>query len=165
MIMNNLNCEKTKVVDNNKEQQKACDSQARILIVDDHPDVRQVLARLIDHECHLGHCAEAENVNQALTAIEKQQLDFAIVDISPGSETSAKFAERIKLRCPNLPVLVLSIDDEVFYCKNALSGLTPKSDIDQQAAEKIIKAIRYVQSLLKSHVFGFTILVKVERSE
>jgi DNA-binding NarL/FixJ family response regulator len=163
--MNNLNCEKTKVADDNKEQQKTCDSQARILIVDNHPEMRQVLARLIDRECHLGLCAEAENANQALTAIEKQQLDFAIVDISPGSETNAQFAERIKLRCPNLPVLILSIDDEVFYYKDALSELTPKSDIDQQAAEKIIKAIRYVQSLLKSHVFGFTILVKVERSE
>ena len=163
--MDNLSSERTKVVDDNKEQQKPCDSPVRVLIVDGQPDVRRGLAQLINRECHPGLCAEAESANQALTAIEEQHLDFAIVDVSPGSETSVQLAERIRLQCPNLPVLMLSIDDEVFYCKDVLSGMTPKSDIDQQAAEKIIKAIRYVQSLLKSHVFGFTILVKVGRSE
>lgn len=152
-------------MDDNKEQQKSCDSPVRVLIVDGHPAVRQGLAQLINRECHPGLCAEAESANQALTAIEEQRLDFAIVDVSPGSETSVQLAERIRLQCPNLPVLILSIDDEVFYCKDVLSGMIPKSDIDRQAAEKIIKAIDYIRSLLKSHVFGFTILVKVGRGE
>ena len=163
--MDNSNRERIKVVDDNKEQLTSCDSPVRILLVEDHPDVRRGLAQLINRECHPDLCAEAESANQALTAIEEQRLDFAIVDVSCGSETSVQLAERIRLQCPNLPVLILSIDDEVFYCKDVLSGMIPKGDIDQQAAEKIIKAIRYIQSLLKSHVFGFTILVKLGRSE
>jgi DNA-binding NarL/FixJ family response regulator len=164
MIMSNQSFERTKLVDDKNQQQQTKDSQIKILIVDGNLSVRQGLSQLIDREYHLGLCAEADNASQALAAIEKYQLDFAIVDISPGSETSAQLAEGIKLQCPNLPVLILSINDEVFYYKDALSGMIPKSDIDQQAAEKIIEAIRYIQSLLKSHVFGFAVLVKVERS-
>ncbi|UCE99336.1 MAG: response regulator [Planctomycetota bacterium] len=151
-------------MDDKKQHQQTSESQIRILIVDGNRAVRQGLAQLINRECHLGLCAEADNANQALNAIEEHHLDFAIVDVSRGSETSVQLAEKIKLQCPNLPVLILSIDNEVFYCKHPLWEQTPNNAIDQQSAEKIVKAIRYIQSLLKSRVFGFTVLVKVEKA-
>jgi len=164
MVTKGLNSEKTEVVNDKMEQYKTSKNKTRILIVDGHPAVCQGLTQFINQEADLGVCVEAKSANQALAAIEKQHPDFAIVDISPASKTSVQLAERIRLRCPNLPILMLSMHDESFYSKGASQGGTKENVVNQKAAEQIKGAIRYIQSLLGHQVFGFTILVKVERS-
>jgi DNA-binding NarL/FixJ family response regulator len=142
-------------VNDRKEQYEANENKTRILIVDGSPAARRQLAQFIGHEPDLGVCIEAEGVGQALDAIGKQQVDFAIVEISSEDATSVQLTERIKLQCPNLPVLALSLPDELLYAGRA---------INRGAAEQITTAIHYIQSLLKSRVFGFTVFVKVERN-
>jgi len=59
---------------------------------------------------------------------------------------------------------MLSMHDESFYPKGASQGRGKENVINQEAAEQIKGAIHYIQSLLRNQVFGFTILIKVERS-
>jgi DNA-binding NarL/FixJ family response regulator len=164
MVMKSLNPERAEAANDKKEQYKKGENKPGILIIDGHHAVCQGLARLINQETDLGVCVEAESANQALAAIEKQHPDFAIVDISPASKISVQLAERIRLRCPNLPILMLSMHDESFYSKGASQEESKENIINQKEAEQIKGAIHYVQSLLRNQVFGFTILVKVERS-
>lgn len=49
------------------------ENRTRILIVDDHAIVRQGLTRLVEAECDLTVCAEAENAAQALEAIDRRE--------------------------------------------------------------------------------------------
>ena len=152
------------MINYNKRQPESTRNKATTLIVDGHPVIRQALMRLINEELDLGVCAEAEDANQALDAIEKQQFDFAVVDISEGSKANMQLAEAIKLQCPDLPILILSMHNEALYSKGTSFQQGPRDVENQDVIEQIIEATRYVQSLLRSRVFGFTVFVKIERS-
>jgi len=148
----------------NKGQHESIKNKTRTLVVDGNTMVRQLLTRLVNQESDLKVCAEAEDANQALDAIEKQQFDFAVVDISPGSEANIQLTEAIKLRCSDLSILIVSMHNEALYSKGASFQQEPRDVENQHVIEQIIEAIRYVQSLLRSRVFGFTVSVKIERS-
>jgi YesN/AraC family two-component response regulator len=60
----------------------AARARHRVLIVDDHPIVRQGLRRLIDQEEDLIVCGEAESTREAKGAIRELKPDVVIVDIS-----------------------------------------------------------------------------------
>src|SRR5690348_8152180 len=57
-------------------------SKARVLLIDDHPIVRERLAELINLEPDLMVCGEADNAHAAMEAIDKTVPDIALVDIS-----------------------------------------------------------------------------------
>ena len=148
----------------NKGQHESIKNKTRTLVVDGNTMVRQLLTRLINREPDLGVCAEAEDANQALDAIEKQQFDFAVVDISPGSEANIQLTEAIKLRCSGLFILIVSMHNEALYSKGTFFQQGLREIENQDVIEQIIEAIHYVQSLLGSGVFGFTVSVKIEKS-
>ena len=58
------------------------DKKFRILLVDDHPIVRQGLAEMIDQQKDLQVCGTAEDVHKALEVLEKMKPDLVIADIS-----------------------------------------------------------------------------------
>ena len=129
-----------------KAKHETSKNKTRILVVDDHAIVRQGLIRLVESECDLMVCAEAENAVQALEAMEKQQFDLAIVDISLEGTSGLELTERMKLRCPNMIVLILSMHDGLLYAQRALRAGATGYIAKYEAAEKIIKAIRQVLS-------------------
>ncbi len=53
-----------------------------ILLVDDHPIVREGLADLINHQGGLLVCGTAEEMNQAFEQIEKLTPDLVVLDIT-----------------------------------------------------------------------------------
>ena len=83
-------------------------SRIRILVVDPNPVARRQLTRLISRESDFVVCAEAENADQALGAIQRQQVDLAIVDTSLEGTTCAGLVEKIKLQYPNISVVTIS---------------------------------------------------------
>jgi DNA-binding NarL/FixJ family response regulator len=129
-----------------KAQHTAGKNKTRILVVDDHAIVRQGLIKLIETELDLMVCFEAENANQALEAMDRQEFDLAIVDISLEGINGLELTEKMKLLNPNMIVLILSMYDGLLYAQRALrtgaSGYVAK----YEAAEKIITAIRQVLS-------------------
>jgi DNA-binding NarL/FixJ family response regulator len=158
-----LHPEMTEIV-NDKKRHKTYEDETRIMIAGDYPPIRQALVQLIGREADLGVCVDAENANQALDAIKKQQADLAIVDISSRNTNSVHLAETIKLQFPNLPVLILSINDSTAHAERSSQAEAEEHPLGEQITEQIIKAVRYIQSLLRSKIFGVTILVKTERS-
>lgn len=120
--------------------------KTRILVVDDHTVVRQGLTLLINQEPDLVVCAEAENATQALEAIEKKQIDLAIVDISLDGTNGIQLTEKIKSQRPHLPVLILTMHDEALYAKRAFQAGAEGYVTKHEAAETIITAIRLMLS-------------------
>ena len=116
----------------------------RILIVDDHAMVRQGLRLLINQEPDLVVCAEAGNANEALEAVEQQQVDLAIVDISLEGTNGIQLTERIKSQYPNLPVLMLTMHDEEIYVKRAFQAGARGYVTKHEAAGTIVTAIRLI---------------------
>lgn len=128
------------------EQQREDEHRTGILIVDDHPIVRRGLVQLIDQESDLVVCAEAEDANQALQAIEKQQVDLAIVDISLDGTDGIELTEKIKSKYPRLPVLILTMHDELHHAQRAFRAGARGYITKHEAAETIITAIRLILS-------------------
>ncbi|MHC4244071.1 MAG: response regulator [Planctomycetota bacterium] len=129
-----------------KTQHGAGKNKIRIFVVDDHAIVRQGLIKLIETEFDLMVCSEAKNANQALEAMDRQEFDLAIVDISLEGINGIELTEIMKLRSPNMIVLILSMYDGLFYAQRALRAGASGYVAKYEAAEKIITAIRQVLS-------------------
>ena len=127
-----------------KTQSNPCKNITRILIVDDHAIVRQALIKLIDSELDLMVCLEAENTNEALKAIANHEFDLAIVDISLENMNRLELTQKMKTRCQNLTIFILSMHDGLFYDQRALRAGVSGYVAKYEAAEKIITAIRQV---------------------
>ncbi|NLT75313.1 MAG: response regulator transcription factor [Planctomycetes bacterium] len=116
----------------------------RIVIVDDHPIVRQGLAQLIDQEDDLHICGQAEDAHEAMQAIRELNPDLVIVDISLRTTSGIDLIKDIKTQFPALPVLTLSMHDEALYAERALRAGARGYIMKQEAPEEVVAAIRRV---------------------
>jgi DNA-binding NarL/FixJ family response regulator len=115
-----------------------------IFIVDDHPIVRQGLALLINRESDLDVCGDAEEANSALRRIEELKPDLIVLDISLSGPDGLDLLKTIRTRDANLPVLILSMLDEMLYAERALSAGANGYIMKQEATERVLVAIRRI---------------------
>jgi DNA-binding NarL/FixJ family response regulator len=118
--------------------------RARILIIDDHPSVREALGLRIDRQPDLEVCGEAEDTPEALRLIEETKPDAAVVDISLKTGDGIDLIKRIKDRDPNVRTLVWSMHPESLYAERALRNGAMGYVNKDQATQTIVEAIRHV---------------------
>jgi DNA-binding NarL/FixJ family response regulator len=121
-------------------QTKKC----RVLLVDDHPIVRQGLALLIDREPDLCVCGEAESAHSAFHAIATLLPDLVVLDISLSGPDGLDVLKEIRMKTANLPVLILSMHDESIYAERAMRAGANGYIMKQEATEKVLVAIRRI---------------------
>jgi len=117
-----------------------------VMIVDDHPMMREGLRQLIAQSDDLEVCCEAENAAMALQQIEKGRPDLAIVDISLKESSGLELIKDLRIRQPGLPLLVLSMHDESLYAERVLRAGGQGYLMKHEGGEKIMAAIRQVLS-------------------
>ncbi len=120
--------------------------KARVLLVDDHPILRQGLAQLINQEPDLTVCGEAEDSPKAFAAAEELNPDVVVVDISLRGGNGIELIKNLKARFPDLPMLVLSMHDESLYAERALRAGSRGYIMKEEATEKVIVGIRQVMA-------------------
>ena len=116
----------------------------RILIVDDHPIVRKGLRSLIEQESDLLVVAEAANRVEALNAVRGQRLDLVIMDISLEGGDGIEVTKAVRAEYEKLPILVVSMHDEMIYAQRALRAGANGYIMKQAVADHIVKAVRQV---------------------
>jgi DNA-binding NarL/FixJ family response regulator len=116
----------------------------RVLVVDDHPIVRQGLALLIDREADLVVCGEAEEAMGAMHVLASAKPDVLIVDISLNGPDGIDLLKSIRNTHPTLPVLILSMHDETIYAERALRAGANGYIMKQEATEKVLIAVRRI---------------------
>jgi len=121
-------------------------SKRRVLVVDDHPVVRMGLAQLINKEDDLAVCGEAENETGALEAAHQLRPDVALVDWSLKNKDAAELITTLHQDYPRMSILVLSIHEEMFYAERALRAGACGYVMKQEAAGKVVEAIRHVMT-------------------
>jgi DNA-binding NarL/FixJ family response regulator len=117
---------------------------ARILLVDDHPMVRERLAQVIIEEPELTVCGEAEDRRQALRAIYETKPDLVIVDLTLKNSHGLELIKDIAAEHPKLAVLVLSLHDESLYAERVIRAGARGYITKQEATRNILLAIRRV---------------------
>lgn len=132
------------------EEQTAGGRRYRVLIVDDHPIVRQGLSQLIAQEPDLEVCGGAENASDALRELEAKRPDLVIVDISLKDSHGLDLIGRIKAIDERAKMLVWSMHDEKVYAQRALREGALGYVNKQEPTEVVIEAIRRV---LRDDVF------------
>jgi DNA-binding NarL/FixJ family response regulator len=121
-----------------------CSTPAKILIVDDHPMVRDGLAMRIAHEHDLAVCGEAEDTAEALQLVHDLHPDLVIVDIALKEGNGISLIEQI-LKCDTtVKTLVHSMYPDRMYAERAIRAGASGYINKQTARGTIIKAIRHV---------------------
>jgi DNA-binding NarL/FixJ family response regulator len=115
-----------------------------VLVVDDHPLMRQGLALLINQQQDMQVCGEAEEAQAAMQAIARLRPDIMILDISLSGPDGIELLKNIRATDPDLPVLVLSMHDEAIYAERALRARANGYIMKQEATEKVLVAVRRI---------------------
>jgi len=123
---------------------KSRQEKKRILIVDDHPIVRQGLSMLINRNEDLLVCGHAANASEAMEAVRVLKPDMVIVDISLKDASGIELIKDIKAYDAALPVLTLSMHEESLYAERSLRAGAKGYIMKQEGTEKLISAIRTV---------------------
>ena len=118
----------------------------RILLVDDHPIVRDGLADAINQEPGMAVCAVAEDRHEALRAAEVARPELMVIDLMLKSSSGLELIKDVHARWPRLPILVVSMQDEHRYAERALRAGARGYITKQQATRNILVAIRKVLS-------------------
>lgn len=119
-------------------------NKSRVLVVDDHPIVRQGIAQLINREDDLAVCCEAGDAEQALEELARRPCDIAIVDMSLPGISGIELIKTLRVRHPAMPILVISMHDESLYAERALRAGARGYIMKQEATEKVLTAIRRI---------------------
>jgi DNA-binding NarL/FixJ family response regulator len=123
---------------------KKTKQRARVLIVDDHPAVREALALRIGRQPDLEVCGEAADMSEALRLIADTPPDVAVVDISLKTSNGIDLIKRIKDRNDRVRILVWSMHSEALYADRALRAGALGYVNKDQATDRIVEAIRRV---------------------
>lgn len=119
--------------------------RSRIMVVDDHPLFRKGVVQLLSQENDLQVRAEAENSPAALAALRSTPVDLAIVDIGlHGSADGIELTKAICAERPDVPVLVLSMHDELLYAERALRAGARGYLMKREALDSVLTAVRAI---------------------
>ncbi len=123
---------------------KRGDNKKSILIVDDHPMMRQGLAQLVNHEADLVVSCEADNAAQALNLVVARRPDLVLLDISLPDRSGLELIKDIQVFNPLLPILAVSMHDEALYAERVLRAGGRGYIMKQEGGKKLMHAIRHV---------------------
>lgn len=116
----------------------------KILIVDDHPSVREGLALRISLHPDLEVCGEADSEEQAITLVKQLKPELVLVDISLKSGHGLELIKRIRSMDPTVKMLVISGFQESLYAERACRAGAMGYLNKQESSERMIEAIRTV---------------------
>ena len=116
----------------------------RILIVDDHPMMREGLGTLISRERDLIVCGEAETAGEALDAVTKLKPDLVLVDITLPGPNGVELIKDICALQEDMLILVISMHDESLYAERVLRAGARGYIMKQESGSAMMQAIRQV---------------------
>lgn len=134
-------------------------AEQRIFLVDDHPMLRGGLRHLIHAETPYEVCGEASNASEAIERIPMLKPNLVVMDITLPDRSGLELLKDLQSFCPEIPVLVYSMHDEMLYAERVLRaggrGYLPKgTDSDQflKAVEEVLAGSVYLSKRVSRHI-------------
>jgi DNA-binding NarL/FixJ family response regulator len=118
--------------------------KTKIMLVDDHPLVREWLANLINEEPDFEVCGQAGNAREALGLIGTLSPRITVVDISLEGGSGLELIKDIKALHPKVNTIVLSMHDETLYAERAMRAGASGYIMKREATSKVLSVIRTV---------------------
>jgi len=117
----------------------------KVLLADDHSIVRAGLRRIVEESGDMAVVAEASDGNEAIQQVHKTKPDVAVIDISMPGLDGLEVIGRLRLQCPDLPILVLTMHEEEQYVVRAIEAGAMGYITKRSAPEQLVAAIRKVK--------------------
>ncbi len=117
---------------------------ARILVVEDHPIVREGYSQLIGTQTDLEVCAFASSEQEAIEQIKATHPDLAVIDLTLKDSHGMELIKQVAIRFPKIRMLVISAHDENVFAERAVDAGALGYINKQQATEQLIEGIRRV---------------------
>lgn len=116
----------------------------RILIVDDHPLVREGLIGLISAQPDFSVCGEASGVADARRVAATTRPDVAIIDLTLSDGSGIDLIKEFKAAWPEMKLLVVSMHDESLFAERVLRAGAVGFVSKQEASRTIVQAIHTI---------------------
>jgi len=127
-----------------KSQTPRALKRKRVLVVDDHPLMREGVAQWIERAPDLEVCGEADSAAHALSLAERLKPDLVLTDISLPGRDGLELIKELHAQRPELPVLVLSMHEESLYASRALRAGARGYLMKRAGGDRVLEAIREV---------------------
>lgn len=116
-----------------------------MLVVDDHPLLRDGLVQLIAGAPDFILYGEAEGPAETILAVDNDPPpDLVILDLMLGHADGLELIKQIRMLRPDLPVLVISMHDEAIYAERSLRAGAAGFIMKKEASSKVLEAARAV---------------------
>jgi DNA-binding NarL/FixJ family response regulator len=123
----------------------ASERKYRVLVVDDHPLLRGGLVYLLRSAPDLIVCGEASGAQDTILAVDEDPPpDIVILDLMLGNCDGLELIKQIKALRPGLPVLVISMHDELIYAERSLRAGASGFIMKRETSEEVLGATRAV---------------------
>jgi DNA-binding NarL/FixJ family response regulator len=117
-----------------------------VLVVDDHALIRKGLKQILDDTSDIRVTGEAETGMQAIKMVRENKYDMALLDITLPDKYGIDVLRQMKLECPSLPVLILSMHPDEQYALRSIKAGASGYMNKQSAPSQLVIAIRKVAS-------------------
>jgi DNA-binding NarL/FixJ family response regulator len=116
----------------------------KLLLVDDHPFMRAGLAQLIDKQPDIVAAGEAGEPKEAIQRLAQTKYDLVLTDITMPGRSGLEFIRDLQAMHPELPILVVSMHDEMIYAERVLQAGARGYIMKGAGGENLLTAIRQI---------------------
>ena len=135
----------TKQAAESDEQRRAvAGTRKTVLIVDDHPVVREGIRVLLERAGEYAVIAEAATQAEALATLEDAVPDVALIDVALRGGDGLELTKMLQARFPRLPILIVSMHDEALYAERALAAGASGYVMKDVMSDTVVDAVRAV---------------------
>jgi DNA-binding NarL/FixJ family response regulator len=116
--------------------------KTQVLVVDDHPIVREGLRHRIETQPDMVVCCEVGRASDAMAFLQRSPVDIAIIDISLKGRSGIDLIKQMRASKYDFPILVLTVHEEVTYAQRVLAAGAQGYIVKSESTSLIIDAIR-----------------------
>src|SRR5215471_12015625 len=115
-----------------------------VLLVDDHPVVREGLGGRINREADFTVCGTARNGPEMMEAIARLNPDVMLMDLGLPQGHGLELMQDVHAQYPRLPVIIFSMHEESIYAERALRAGARGYLMKHEPPERVLEGMRTV---------------------
>jgi DNA-binding NarL/FixJ family response regulator len=116
----------------------------KILVIDDHPILREGIVHVLETEEGLEVCGQAGSAEEGLSLAGASDPDMVLTDLTLTGRSGLELIKDLAAIKPDLPVLVMSMHDEMIYAERVLRAGGRGYLMKESASDKLVEAINTV---------------------
>ncbi|MBT4758639.1 MAG: response regulator transcription factor [Opitutae bacterium] len=116
----------------------------RILVIEDHPLMREAISRWINSDPDLKVCGQADNSAAGMKAVVQFKPDLVLSDISLEGRSGLELLKDLKAMNPDLPVIMHSMHNESVYAMRAMRAGARGYVMKDAGGAEVVSAIKEV---------------------